>query len=1413
MLGLRWVTVGLLVATAAACVSGSGTGDLLEETDDGGTENPWIRGDTSVAVPAESQQISVVAAPDLQASASGYGKHHKGHKGYKGGYHDKKSYKGKKGHKDEKGHKKKHKGDYGKDHKKGYHDKGGKHYKGHEDKHKYYGDEHKGKKGKKGHHYGSKGHHNKGHKDKGFKNVYHKEEYHHQKKYYDDQDKKKYHNKYDDYDSYFKANKGKDYKGKEYKGQTVDKYARNIDNQEHIEEPLLIARVRSALDKINDISSNAKDESHGETDLPVTQEPEEYFGGVMRYAGRALLDRSSKGRARFQRSKFYNEQCQVHDLRMIRRYLMYCVKHSGDVGPPEEGAPPCSEEDLGKIKKYLNFCQIPFLAKASRGDKRQYKKLKVIAKKLDMRNNIIEDEEVYQESEYAAEVCNVEDLRQMKIYIEDCYSRKEPLSGRPFCELANYEKSLEYLSTCEIFFLSKASRRDKRQYSRLLSMASAMIQEVDKTESSSEKEHSQPECLIEDLREAQRYVNGCKKLLKGGKSKRKYGAKVCQREHLLKINSYLLGCEDFFLGDASARDRSQYSNLVLTSEVLGVEPGEQSESQEEERVDDNIAQCEIKDLRRIPRYLRSCDQSESCEIDQLSKVYEFLVSCETFFLQTASERDRSKYNELTIKAEILSTRENIEQWREETVEEKKLNAQCKFKDLRRIPRYLRSCDQFKSCEIDQLSKVYEFLVSCETFFLQTASERDRSKYNELTIKAEMLSTRENIEQWREETVEEKKRIESICKIHVLRKIPKYLRACYKSRDCKLKRLLKLQKFLGLCEDFFTIAASPKDRGKYAKYFRWSTEIVDKGRYREVSKKEEVHRQDRGMRCDLEDLRKVPKYLSDCTKTKTCKKKQLSKVFRFLFICEIPFTSTASHRDKKKYRKLMNVSEKLKLNKPVTIKPVKRRRESTPTTCATRDLRKIPRYLSRCATSNKCRPRQLAKVHKYMTSCKRTFTKKASRSDQRKYAKLTALSKRILHKKEPRLSHKQHRRERKVSPRRQKTRESIHHPKCKVTDLRKVKKYLTRCTAKTTSRGGRRQAQRGNVCGKGKLNKMKKFLLSCKRDFLRRASRSDMKQYHKLIVISKKGVKQQGRRKGKQAAASKRKVCKVGDLRKVPKYLKKCSDAIRRNLRKGSKITVCKKENIIKLRKYLDDCQSTFLKSASKKDKRQYKSLAALSNKLSRLIQRQSDKRTDKKEIYPCDKDSLRKLEKHVKHCQAKIKRDKKRAGAYRRRKQERARYMRTKRRYRKQRSYPRKENERCRVWERRARRKYRQGGKYHDKYGKKGDHEKGKYHDDHKGHKGHYDHKSHYGDKSSYGKKGGYKGDYGHDDYGHDDHDHHGYGHDDHHGHGYGHGDYHGHGYMMYPAFAPRMPVYCFRRDYCAPFIPPPVYSFPFPYF
>nr|XP_027232465.1 keratin, type I cytoskeletal 9-like [Penaeus vannamei] len=226
--------------------------------------SPSVKGEREEAVPAqddllpqESQQLAVVAKDDLQASATGQNpavrkRNHlscqqlfpslsscrirrlrrrklpqgtrrlrrrklpQGH--YGGSHYDQGGYKGHQGYHADKGHKGSHYGDHGKAHYSGYHGDHGKHYKGHDDKHKYYGDAHSGKKGGKGHQYGSKGHHNKGHKDKGFKNVYHKEEYGHTKKFYDDSDNKKYHNNYDDLDTYFKAHKGSDYKGGHYKG-------------------------------------------------------------------------------------------------------------------------------------------------------------------------------------------------------------------------------------------------------------------------------------------------------------------------------------------------------------------------------------------------------------------------------------------------------------------------------------------------------------------------------------------------------------------------------------------------------------------------------------------------------------------------------------------------------------------------------------------------------------------------------------------------------------------------------------------------------------------------------------------------------------------------------------------------------------------------------------------------------------------------------------------------------------------------------------------------------------------------------------------------------------------------------------------------------------------------------------------
>nr|XP_027221043.1 WW domain-containing protein C660.06-like [Penaeus vannamei] len=52
----------------------------------------------------------------------------------------------------------------------------------------------------------------------GFKNVYHKEEYSHSQDFYDDSDDKKYHSNFDDFDRYFDAHRGNDYKGGHYKG-------------------------------------------------------------------------------------------------------------------------------------------------------------------------------------------------------------------------------------------------------------------------------------------------------------------------------------------------------------------------------------------------------------------------------------------------------------------------------------------------------------------------------------------------------------------------------------------------------------------------------------------------------------------------------------------------------------------------------------------------------------------------------------------------------------------------------------------------------------------------------------------------------------------------------------------------------------------------------------------------------------------------------------------------------------------------------------------------------------------------------------------------------------------------------------------------------------------------------------------
>ncbi|XP_064120680.1 histidine-rich glycoprotein-like [Macrobrachium nipponense] len=240
MVALDWVQRAVLLAATVSLTSGSLKGNPNNLRDSGAYSLlfPWITSRHSPkAITSESQQYAAVANEDLQPSATGYrgksyngGESHKGHEGYKKSYQDEKGYKGHKGHNADKGYKGSHYGDQGKSAKSGYHGNGDKHRKGHEDKHKYYSDEQEGKKGKKGHHHGSKGHHNKGYKDQGHKNVYHKEEYSLHKKFYDDGDDDKYQSSYDDFDAYFDAHTGKNYHGGQYKG---GKHRNSHDKKSH----------------------------------------------------------------------------------------------------------------------------------------------------------------------------------------------------------------------------------------------------------------------------------------------------------------------------------------------------------------------------------------------------------------------------------------------------------------------------------------------------------------------------------------------------------------------------------------------------------------------------------------------------------------------------------------------------------------------------------------------------------------------------------------------------------------------------------------------------------------------------------------------------------------------------------------------------------------------------------------------------------------------------------------------------------------------------------------------------------------------------------------------------------------------------------------------------------------------------
>ncbi|XP_042859001.1 keratin, type II cytoskeletal 1b-like [Penaeus japonicus] len=94
---------------------------LMLSTSVKGDREEVIPAEDDSLLPAESQQVAVVAKDDLQASATGYGGYggggsYKGHGGYGGSHHDKGGYKGHQGYHADKGHKGSHYGDHGKAH-------------------------------------------------------------------------------------------------------------------------------------------------------------------------------------------------------------------------------------------------------------------------------------------------------------------------------------------------------------------------------------------------------------------------------------------------------------------------------------------------------------------------------------------------------------------------------------------------------------------------------------------------------------------------------------------------------------------------------------------------------------------------------------------------------------------------------------------------------------------------------------------------------------------------------------------------------------------------------------------------------------------------------------------------------------------------------------------------------------------------------------------------------------------------------------------------------------------------------------------------------------------------------------------------------------------------------------------------
>ncbi|XP_015431014.1 PREDICTED: protein starmaker-like [Dufourea novaeangliae] len=94
------------------------------------------------------------------------------------------------------------------EHDKGYYSKKGGQEKEHRDEEEEHGFHEEAEEGEKGSNYGHSSYHKKGQKTNGFHNVYHKDEYKKETDFYDDDHKKGYFDKFEEFDKGYKATEG-----------------------------------------------------------------------------------------------------------------------------------------------------------------------------------------------------------------------------------------------------------------------------------------------------------------------------------------------------------------------------------------------------------------------------------------------------------------------------------------------------------------------------------------------------------------------------------------------------------------------------------------------------------------------------------------------------------------------------------------------------------------------------------------------------------------------------------------------------------------------------------------------------------------------------------------------------------------------------------------------------------------------------------------------------------------------------------------------------------------------------------------------------------------------------------------------------------------------------------------------------